>query len=69
MGMDSDDPMCLGEVGKVGVAIDSIEDMETVFRDIPLGRISTSMTINASAVSFSQCTRALRKEKAHRVQN
>ena len=49
MGMDSDDPMCLGEVGKVGVAIDSIEDMETLFRDIPLGRISTSMTINASA--------------------
>lgn len=49
MGMDSDDPMCLGEVGKVGVAIDTIEDMETLFRDIPLDKISTSMTINASA--------------------
>ena len=49
MGMDSDDPLCLGEVGKVGVAIDTIEDMETLFRDIPLDKISTSMTINASA--------------------
>ncbi len=49
MGMDSDDPMCLGEVGKVGVAIDTIEDMNTLFRDIPLDKISTSMTINASA--------------------
>ncbi len=49
MGMDSDDPRCLGEVGKVGVAIDSIEDMEVLFRDIPLGKVSTSMTINAPA--------------------
>ena len=49
MGMDSDDAMCLGEVGKVGVAIDTIEDMETLFKDIPLDKISTSMTINASA--------------------
>ena len=49
MGMDSDHPMCLGEVGKVGVAIDSIEDMETLFDQIPLDKISTSMTINASA--------------------
>ncbi|MEE2757978.1 MAG: methylmalonyl-CoA mutase family protein [Myxococcota bacterium] len=49
MGMDSDDPMCLGEVGKVGVAIDSIEDMETLFDSIPLDKISTSMTINSSA--------------------
>lgn len=49
MGMDSDHGMCLGEVGKVGVAIDSIEDMETLFHQIPLDKISTSMTINASA--------------------
>jgi len=49
MGMDSDDPRCLGEVGKVGVAIDSIGDMEVLLDQIPLDRISTSMTINASA--------------------
>ncbi len=49
IGYDSDDPMALGEVGKVGVAIDSIEDMERLFDGIPLDRISTSMTINATA--------------------
>jgi methylmalonyl-CoA mutase N-terminal domain/subunit len=49
MGYDSDHPMARGEVGKVGVAIDSLEDMETLFREIPLGRVSTSMTINATA--------------------
>src|SRR5271163_4588128 len=49
IGYDSDDPMSLGEVGKVGVAIDSIEDMERLFSGIPLDRISTSMTINATA--------------------
>ena len=49
IGYDSDDPMSLGEVGKVGVAIDSIEDMERLFADIPLDRVSTSMTINATA--------------------
>jgi methylmalonyl-CoA mutase N-terminal domain/subunit len=49
IGYDSDDPMALGEVGKVGVAIDSIEDMERLFADIPLDKISTSMTINATA--------------------
>ena len=49
MGMDSDDGRCLGEVGKVGVAIDSIEDMEILLKDIPLDKISTSMTINSSA--------------------
>ena len=49
MGMDSDHPMCLGEVGKVGVAIDTIEDMETLFSEIPRHKLSTSMTINASA--------------------
>ena len=49
IGMDSDHPMSLGEVGKVGVAIDSIEDMERLFDGIDLTKISTSMTINATA--------------------
>jgi methylmalonyl-CoA mutase N-terminal domain/subunit len=49
IGYDSDNPIALGEVGKVGVAIDSIEDMERLFDGIPLDRISTSMTINATA--------------------
>ncbi len=49
IGYDSDDPIAAGEVGKVGVAIDSIEDMERLFDGIPLDRISTSMTINATA--------------------
>jgi methylmalonyl-CoA mutase N-terminal domain/subunit len=49
IGMDSDHPLALGEVGKVGVAIDSLEDMETLFDGIPLDRVSTSMTINATA--------------------
>jgi len=47
MGYDSDDPIAHGEVGKVGVAIDSIEDMRRLFHDIPLDKVSTSMTINA----------------------
>src|ERR671911_161482 len=49
IGLDSDDPLALGEVGKVGVAIDSLEDMERLFAGIPLGDVSTSMTINAPA--------------------
>ncbi|MDH4258655.1 MAG: methylmalonyl-CoA mutase family protein, partial [Candidatus Aminicenantes bacterium] len=49
LGLDSDHPLSQGEVGKVGVAIDSLEDMETLFRDIPLDRISVSMTINSTA--------------------
>jgi methylmalonyl-CoA mutase N-terminal domain/subunit len=48
MGLDSDHPLAAGEVGKVGVAIDSIEDMRRLFSDIPLGEVSTSMTINAT---------------------
>src|SRR3954468_6438503 len=47
MGYDSDDPIAHGEVGKVGVAIDSIDDMRRLFAGIPLDRVSTSMTINA----------------------
>jgi methylmalonyl-CoA mutase, N-terminal domain len=49
IGYDSDDPMALGEVGKVGVAISSIEDMAMLFDGIPLDKVSTSMTINAPA--------------------
>src|SRR5580704_17933547 len=49
MGMDSDHPLALGEVGKVGVAIDSLDDMQTLFDAIPLERVSTSMTINSTA--------------------
>src|SRR6201993_686699 len=49
IGLDSDDPLAAGEVGKVGVAIDSIEDMERLFSGIDLTKISTSMTINATA--------------------
>ncbi|HET6689748.1 MAG TPA: methylmalonyl-CoA mutase family protein [Miltoncostaeaceae bacterium] len=49
LGMDSDDPLAAGEVGRVGVAIDSIDDMARLFDGIPLDRVSTSMTINAPA--------------------
>jgi len=49
MGYDSDDPLAAGEVGKVGVAIDSLEDLERLFDGIPLDRVTTSMTINATA--------------------
>jgi len=49
MGYDSDHPMAAGEVGKTGVAIDSLEDMETLLAEIPLDRVTTSMTINAPA--------------------
>jgi methylmalonyl-CoA mutase, N-terminal domain len=49
IGYDSDHPLAEGEVGRVGVAVDSLEDMETLFRGIPLDRVSTSMTINSTA--------------------
>src|SRR5689334_14846424 len=49
LGLDSDNPRCLGEVGRTGVAIDTIEDMRTAFGGIPLDQVSTSMTINAPA--------------------
>jgi methylmalonyl-CoA mutase N-terminal domain/subunit len=50
MGYDSDHPLAAGEVGRVGVAIDSLDDMTTLFDGIPLDRVSTSMTINATAI-------------------
>jgi methylmalonyl-CoA mutase, N-terminal domain len=52
MGYDSDHPMAAGEVGKVGVAITSLQDMEILFKDIPLEQVSTSMTINATAATL-----------------
>src|SRR5438309_140160 len=58
MGYDSDHPRSLGEVGREGVAIDSLDDMETLFSGIPLGEVSTSMTINSPAamlLAFYAC--------------
>ena len=50
IGLDSSDPLSEGEVGKVGVAIDTVEDMKELFKDIPLDQVSTSMTINSPAM-------------------
>jgi methylmalonyl-CoA mutase N-terminal domain/subunit len=63
IGMDSDHPFALGEVGKVGVAIDSIEDMERLFDGIDLEKISTSMTINATASILLSLYIAVAKRK------
>lgn len=52
IGYDADDPMAAGEVGRVGVSVSSLEDMERLFDGIPLDRVSTSMTINAPAIIF-----------------
>ena len=61
LGYDSDDPHALGEVGRTGVAIDSIEDMRLLLDGIPLGEVSTSMTINAPAVAPAPPLRARRR--------
>ena len=63
IGLDSDDPMAQGEVGKVGVAIDSLEDMERLFEDIPLDEVSTSMTINATAAILLSLYLAVAKKQ------
>src|ERR1043165_6832662 len=52
MGIDSDSPRALGEVGRAGVAIDTVEDMHALLRDLPLDKVSTSMTINATAATL-----------------
>src|SRR2546421_6039690 len=66
IGMDSDHSMALGEVGKVGVAIDSIEDMQRLFEGINLERISTSMTINATAsILLALYVAVARRSRAH----
>ncbi|HET6144433.1 MAG TPA: methylmalonyl-CoA mutase family protein [Candidatus Acidoferrales bacterium] len=63
IGLDSDHARASGEVGKVGVAIDSLEDMETLFRDIPLDRVSTSMTINSTAAILLTLYAAVAKKQ------
>ena len=66
MGYDSDDPKVRGEVGRVGVAIDSIEDMHRLFEEIPLGTVSTSMTINATAPVLLAMYAAVAEERGVR---
>src|SRR5690606_26590308 len=68
-GYDSDHPLAAGEVGKVGVAIDSIEDMALLFDGIPLDRVSTSMTINATAIILLALYIAVAKRQGVDVQN
>jgi methylmalonyl-CoA mutase N-terminal domain/subunit len=63
IGMDSDHALALGEVGKVGVAIDSLEDMQTLFDGIPLERVSTSMTINSTAAILLALYAAVAKQQ------
>jgi methylmalonyl-CoA mutase N-terminal domain/subunit len=63
MGYDSDHPMAAGEVGRVGVAIDSLEDMTTLFDGIPLDQVSTSMTINSTAIILLSLYVALAKRQ------
>jgi len=63
IGYDADDPIAVGEVGKVGVSISSLEDMEILFREIPLERVSTSMTINApAAILFAMYIAVAKKQ-------
>src|SRR5277367_1931586 len=68
IGMDSDHALALGEVGKVGVAIDSIEDMQTLFEGIPLERVSTSMTINSTASILLALYVAVAKQQGANLQ-
>ena len=63
MGLDSDDALATGEVGRVGVAIDCLDDMDVLFRDIPLGEVSTSMTINSTAAILLSLYVALADER------
>jgi len=68
IGMDSDAPLASGEVGKVGVAIDSLDDMETLFDGIPLDKVSTSMTINSSAAILLCLYAAVAKKQGASLQ-
>lgn len=63
MGLDSDDPRALGEVGRVGVAIDSIDDMRTLLDGLPLDKVSTSMTINSTASTLLALYVAVAEER------
>jgi methylmalonyl-CoA mutase N-terminal domain/subunit len=68
IGMDSDHVLAQGEVGKVGVAIDSLEDMQTLFEGIPLERVSTSMTINSTAAILLALYVAVAKKQGASLQ-
>src|ERR1700726_2706537 len=68
IGHDSDHPRAAGEVGKVGVAIDSLEDMETLFHGIPLDSVSTSMTINSTAAILLALYVAVAKKQGANLQ-
>src|ERR1700728_4287389 len=68
IGMDSDHPLAAGEVGRVGVAIDSIEDMQTLFDGIPLETVSTSMTINSTAAILLALYVAVAKQQGANLQ-
>jgi len=68
IGLDSDHPRAVGEVGRTGVAIDSLEDMETLFDGIPLDRVSTSMTINATAATLLALYVAVAKKQGANLQ-
>ncbi len=69
IGMDSDHPLAQGEVGKVGVAIDSLEDMQTLFDAIPLEHVSTSMTINSTAAILLALYVAVAKQQGANLQS
>jgi len=69
IGYDSDDPMAAGEVGKVGVAVSSLKDMEVLFKDIPLDKVSTSMTINAPAAVLLAMYIAVAKKQGVKPEN
>ena len=66
MGYDSDHPLAAGEVGRVGVAIDSIDDMTALFEGIPLERTSVSMTINATAIVLLALFAAVARQQGSR---
>ena len=65
IGYDSDDKMAIGEIGKVGVAIDTLKDMEILFDQIDLGKVSTSMTINAPASVLLSLIHILNRKNAN----
>src|SRR5688572_32160285 len=65
IGYDSDHPLANGEVGRAGVAIDSIEDMAVLLEGIPLDRVSTSMTINATAIILLADRKSTRLNSSH----
>ncbi len=69
IGYDADDPMASGEVGRVGVSVSSLEDMEVLFREIPLDRVSTSMTINAPAAILLAMYIAVAKRQGAEIHN